>query len=236
VGGDPDQVELARGHGAHRRDPAAIAKAMQDVDVVIHLAGIPVEDHFAKHLHANIDGTYQVFEAAHQAGVPRVIFASSNHAVGYHEHADFQDRPIGVDVRTRPDTYYGVTKVFGEAIGSFYADRHGLEAACVRIGSCFAEPTTLRMLQTWLSPGDAARLFHALATVPELRYEIVYGLSANTRGWLDLAPARRLGYEPQDDAEVFAEKVEAACEPLPDGDPECRYIGGRFVLSTPPEN
>jgi uronate dehydrogenase len=217
-------------------DAAAVEAAMKDVDVVVHLAGIPVEDHFAKILHANIDGTYQVFEAARRAGVPRVLYASSNHAVGYYERASFPDGPIGAGVRPRPDTYYGVSKVFGEAIGSFYADRYGIAVACVRIGSCFAEPRTRRMLDTWLSPADAVRLFHALATAPGLGYEIVYGVSANRTGWMDLAPARRLGYEPQDDSSAYAERVAAAeVPPIPEDDPEFRYLGGRFTTHLPPE-
>jgi uronate dehydrogenase len=227
---DPGAVEWVLGDVT---DPDTLAKAMDDVDAVIHLAGIPVEDHFGKLLKTNIDGTYQVFETARRTGVPRVVYASSNHAVGYHERADFPDG-IGVDVRTRPDTYYGVTKVFGEAIGSFYADRHGIGVACVRIGSCFAKPTTVRHLETWLSPADAVRLFHTLVTAPALRYEIVYGVSANTRAWMDLGPARRLGYEPQDDAEVYAEEVVAACGPLDPEDPDYLYLGGRFTTHTPP--
>jgi uronate dehydrogenase len=218
-------------------DAAALEAAMRDVDVVVHLAGIPVEDHFERILKSNIDGTYQVFDAAVRAGVPRVLAASSNHAVGYYERADFRDAPIGVDVRPKPDTYYGVSKVFVEAIGSFYADRHGLRVACVRIGSCFEQPHSRRMLDTWLSPADATRLFHTLATAPDLRYEIVYGISANKTAWWDLEPARRLGYEPQDDSDVFAEKIEAAADKAPDpDDPEYRYLGGRFTMMVPPED
>lgn len=214
-------------------DPAALGTAMVGVDAVIHLAGIPVEDSFAKVLTANIAGTYEVFEAAVRAGVRRVVYASSNHAVGYYRRGDFPASDIAVDVRPRPDTYYGVSKVFGEALGSFYADRHGMSVACVRIGSCFAVPRTVRMLDTWLSPADAVRLFHALLTAPDLGYEIVYGVSANTRGWWDLESARRLGYEPRDDAEVFAETVEAACGPLDADDPEAVYLGGRFTTAVP---
>ncbi|WP_228563520.1 NAD-dependent epimerase/dehydratase family protein [Catenulispora rubra] len=231
---EPDATEWLVGDVG---DAAALDAAMRDVDVVVHLAGIPVEDTFARILKSNIDGTYQVFDAAVRAGVPRILTASSNHAVGYYERADFRDAPIGVDVRPRPDTYYGVSKVFGEAIGSFYHDRHGLQVACVRIGSCFEEPKSRRMLDTWLSPADATRLFDALATAPDLGYEIVYGISANKTAWWDLEPARRLGYEPQDDSDVFAEKVEAAEDRAPDPeDPEYRYLGGRFTTFVPPED
>jgi uronate dehydrogenase len=229
---DPGAIEWVVGDVT---DADAIEAAMKDVDVVIHLAGIPVEDHFAKILHANIDGTYQLFEAVRRAGVKRVVYASSNHAVGYHPRAEFVDKPVGVDVRPRPDTYYGVSKVFGEALGSFYADRYGVEVACVRIGSCFAKPTVRRMLDTWLSPADAVRLFHALATAPELKYEIVYGISNNSTRWLDLEPARRLGYDPQDDSAPYTDEVVAAEVPrIPDDDPEFVYLGGRFTTHLPP--
>lgn len=211
-------------------DAAALAEAMDGVDAVVHLAGIPDEDEFARLLRTNIDGTFQVFEAARLAGVRRIVYASSNHAVGYHERADL----IGVEVRPRPDTYYGVTKVFGEALASFYADRHEISVACVRIGSCFPRPTSVRMLGSWLSPGDAVRLFQALLTAADLDYEVVYGISANTRSWWDLEPARRLGYRPVDDAEAHAAEVLAACGPLADDDPDAVYLGGRFTTHVPP--
>ncbi|GAA2033247.1 NAD(P)-dependent oxidoreductase [Catenulispora yoronensis] len=213
-------------------DPAAIEAAMADVDVVIHLAGIPVEDHFAAILHANIDGTHQVFDAAVRAGVPRVVYASTNHVVGYYERADFTDTKLGVGARPRPDTLYGVSKVFGEALGSYYHDRHGLQVACARLGACYAEPHTRRMLDTWLSPADAVRLFHALATAPDLGFELVFGASANRTGWCDLGPARRLGYHPQDDSERFRDRF--ADQPLDPDDPEVRYLGGDFTTALPP--
>ena len=214
-------------------DTDRLAEAMRDVDAVIHLAGIPGERDFAAIRTANIDGTHHVFEAAHQAAVPRVIYASSNHAVGFHDRDDFAGEPAGVDIRPRPDTFYGVSKVFGEALGSYYADRHGLQVVCVRIGSCFEDIKSVRMLETWLSPADAVRLFHALLTAPDVRFEVVYGISANTRGWMDLGPARRLGYEPRDDAERFRDEVERKFGELDADDPEYRFLGGRFTTFGP---
>lgn len=213
-------------------DDATLDAAMAGVDVVVHLAAIPGEDHFEAILHTNIDGTYRVFDAAVRGGVPRVLFASTNHVVGYYERAAIADRRISMDARPRPDTFYGVSKVFGEAVGSYYHDRHGLQVACVRIGACYARPQTRRMLDTWLSPGDAVRLFHALATVPGLGYEIVYGVSANRTGWGNLEPARRLGYEPQDDSAQFAGLFAGA--PVDPEDPEVRYLGGDFTRAMPP--
>jgi uronate dehydrogenase len=227
----PDDPGAAEWVAGDVTDEATVLAAMADVDVVIHLAGIPVEDHFAAILHANIDGTYQVFDAAVRAGVPRVLYASTNHVVGYYQRSTFADRPLGTEERTRPDTLYGVSKALGEALGSYYHDRHGLQVACVRIGALLPEPRTRRMLDTWFSPADAVRLFHALATAPSLGFEIVYGVSANPTAWADPEPGRRLGYEPQDDSSVFAHRF--AGEPVDPDDPEVRYLGGDFTTATP---
>jgi uronate dehydrogenase len=207
------------------RDTTALQAAMSGVDAVVHLAGIPKEDHFDRILSSNIDGTYQVFEAARQAGVPRIVYASSNHAVGFYPR-----QPLApADGPPRPDTYYGLSKVFGEALARLYVDRFGMQAACLRIGSCFARPRSARMLSTWLSPDDAVRLVHACLTAPDLDYAVVYGTSANTRGWWDLEPGRRLGFHPVDDAEKYAAEILAeAGEPDPD-DPEHAYLGGSFT-------
>lgn len=209
-------------------DPAALARATAGVGAVIHLAGIPSEAPFADLLHTNIDGTYQVFEAAQRSGVPRVLFASSNHAVGFHPRSELADTHL----RPRPDTYYGVSKVAGEAIASLYADRYRMAVASVRIGSCEPEPSSLRSLSTWLSPADAVRLFHALLTAPDLGYATVYGISANTRAWWDLDTARELGYQPQDDAEPYAPALLAAHGPIDPTDRAHRFLGGEFTALT----
>ena len=207
-------------------DPEVLAKAMDGVEAVVHLAGIPAEAAFADLREANIEGTYQVFEAARHAGVPRVIYASSNHAVGFHESG----AQLTAAVRSRPDSLYGVTKVFGEALGSFYADRYGLDVAALRIGSCFDRPPGERGLATWLSPNDSVRLIDALLRAPSFGFQLLYGISANTRAWWDLAPALALGYRPEDDAEVFAEEILAEFGPLPDCDPDRCFVGGRMAL------
>ncbi len=207
------------------RDPAAVAGAMDGVDTVVHLAGIPTEAPFPELLATNIEGTYEVFEAARRSGVRRIVFASSNHAVGFTPRAEL----VGVDVPPRPDTYYGVTKVFGEALGRLYVDRYGLQVAALRIGTCRDRPVAPRHLSTWLSPGDMVRLAHACLSAPALTYAVVYGISANTRRWWDLEPGRALGYYPEDDAETYAADVLAG-RPPPDPDsPEERYVGGEFA-------
>jgi len=204
-----------------------MSAACAGADAVIHLGGIPTEDAWAPILDVNINGTYTVFEAARRAGVKRVVFASSNHAVGFTPPSKF---PVADFAFPAPDTYYGASKAAGEALAALYAHRYGLEAICVRILSCFERPGNTRMLSTWLSPDDAGRLFEACLTTPRPGFRVIFGVSANTRGgWVSLGEARALGYEPQDDAEVYAADVLARTEVNPD-DPVFRYLGGEFTL------
>lgn len=184
-------------------DRDALAAAMDGIDAVVHFAGLVNEGPFDGLLRANIDGTYNVFDAAHRAGVRRIVYASSGRAVGFTARAPM----VGVDVPPRPDGYYGLSKVFGEALGRLYSDRYGMAVACLRIGTFGEQPTMPRELSLWLSPGDAVRLVHACLTYPDLSYAVVYGISANTRAWWDLAPGHAVGYHPVDDAETYAAQV-----------------------------
>jgi len=213
------------------RDTAALQRAMAGVDAVIHLAGISAEAPFEDVLGVNIEGTYRLYDAARRAGVRRIVYASSNHAVGYTPRPA-GGSPLSVGVPLRPDTYYGLSKCFGESLASLYADRHGLETVSIRIGSCFAAPRTVRMLETWLSPADCVRLMHACLTAPGVGHTVVHGISANTRGWLDLSGARALGYDPQDDSEPYAEQLLAQHGELSPDDPEYRLLGGAFTTCT----
>ncbi|MBB3084808.1 NAD-dependent epimerase/dehydratase family protein [Geodermatophilus sabuli] len=215
---------------ADTTDLTAMEDAVAGVSAVVHLAGIATESTWPAISHANIEGTYCVLEAARRAGVSRVVLASSNHATGY------TPRPDGgllreVDAPPRPDTYYGVSKAAMEALGSLYVDRYGMDVVCLRIGSAFAEPTTVRHLSTWLSPGDQVRLVDAALRAPAPGFAVVWGVSANTRNWWDLTAARALGYEPADDAEVFASAlVEAYGEPDL-ADPVHARVGGEYTLA-----
>lgn len=211
-------------------DLAAMVDAVDGVDAVVHMAGISGEAGWAAISHANIEGTYCTLEAARRAGVQRVVLASSNHATGY------TARPgsgllTEADAPPRPDTYYGVAKVAMEALGSLYVDRYGMDVVCLRIGSAFPEPSTLRMLATWLSPADTVSLVDAALRAPAPGFQVVWGVSANTRNWWDLTAARALGYEPADDAEVYAEALIEACgEPDPT-DSVLTRVGGEFTLA-----
>ncbi|WP_104525463.1 NAD-dependent epimerase/dehydratase family protein [Blastococcus atacamensis] len=216
---------------ADATDLAAMTDAAQGASAIAHMAGISGESTWPTIRNANIDGTYCALEAARQAGVPRVVLASSNHASGYTERPDGGGLLREADAPPRPDTYYGVSKVTMEALGSLYAERYGLDVVCLRIGSAFPEPTTTRQLSTWLSPDDTVSLVHAALTAPAPGFRVVWGVSDNTRRWWDLTAARELGYEPADDAEVYAEAlIEAHGEPDL-SDPVHRRVGGEYTTA-----
>jgi uronate dehydrogenase len=205
-------------------DDAALARVMDGADAVVHLAAVAAETDFATAVDSHIGLTHRVLEAAVVHRVPRVVYASSNHAVGYTPRVEM----LPVDTRARPDTFYGFGKVACEALCSLYHDRHALTIACLRIGSFRARPTSRRHLSTWLSPGDAVRLVDACLRSPGLGFSILYGISGNTRAWWDLSPARALGYEPADDAEAWADEIERT-PPSQDDELDGRYVGGDFA-------
>jgi uronate dehydrogenase len=188
---------------ADLRDYAAVKAAMAGIDCVVHLGGIPREAPWPAILEANIIGTYNVFEAARECGVKRVIFASSNHAVGFHRAT----QTIGIAVEARPDSRYGVSKVYGEALGRLYADKHGISVACLRIGSFREQPGDMRQLATWISPRDMVQLVRCCIAAPDYRYLLLYGVSNNTRSRWKNPHAARIGYLPQDNAEEYAAQI-----------------------------
>lgn len=192
-------------------DMAALENSMRGIDCVIHLAGVPEEAPWDKVLPLNIEGCYNVFEAARRAGVRRVVFASSNHAVGFHRRETF----IDTRVEPRPDGRYGVSKVFGEAVGRLYADKYGLSVACLRIGSFRPDnrPSESRHLLTWISHRDMAQLARRCLEHPGYHFVVVYGVSNNLRNRWDNTPVKFLGYRPQDNAEDFAAQVLATSPP-----------------------
>jgi len=189
-------------------DAAVMAEACRDVAVVVHLGGLSTNDFtWDEYLEVNVNGTYAVLEAARITGVPRVILASSNHAVGYEPIDD--GPPIPDYLFPRPDSLYGVSKAAGESLGSYFHDRFGLDVVCLRIGSYRERPTNVRELWSWLSPGDCVRLVEAAMTTPRPGFRVVWGVSANRRQVVTLAEAHAIGYHPLDDAEVFAEEITA---------------------------
>jgi len=220
--------DLAAGEQFAPGDIAKIAHTLRitrGVDAIVHLGGFSVEGPWDMILRANIVGCYNMFEAARRNGVKRVLFASSNHATGFYR----RDQKIDHCVLTKPDSRYGVSKAFGEQLGSLYADKYGMEIFCMRIGNVTVAPPDKRRLSNWISPGDMARLVSVGIDHPDIKFEIVYGVSDNRRSWYDNSNAYRLGYRPQDDAERFAAEVLAKEQP---GDPRAElFQGGNFVFA-----
>jgi hypothetical protein len=164
------------------------------VQAVIHLAGHAGEAAWDRIAEVNIRGTYVVFEAARRAGVRRVVFASSNHAVGFMPAASF---PVADYAFPAPDTYYGVSKVTGEALAALYHSRYGLDTVCVRILTCRERPQTIRQLSTWLSPEDTGRLFEACLVADRPGFRVIYGVSRHARRTRRHRPAAgRPGQDP----------------------------------------
>ncbi len=203
-------------------DLAALEQAAHGMDCIVHLAGVPREGAWEAILPHNIIGTYNLFEAARRAGVRRVVFASSNHVVGYYRAA----HKVGIEEPERPDSRYGVSKAYGEALGRMYADKYGLEVACLRIGSFRARPEDARQLATWISHRDMVELTRCCIEAPAFHFLVLYGVSNNTRSrWLN-PHAAQIGYRPQDNAEEFARELAGKSPPA--GDPAADFHGGAF--------
>jgi uronate dehydrogenase len=217
-----ENVELLQGSVT---DMAAMEAACEGADAVIHLGGHSLEQPWEQILEVNINGTHTVLEAARRQGVKRVVLASSNHAVGFVESRDGE---AGDYLFPKPDTYYGVSKVAVEALGSMFASRYGMDVICVRIGSCFERPKDARMLATWLSPDDGARLFEACLSTPEPGFRLIWGVSDNTRRWFSLDEAHALGYESKDNSEVHASEVLARTGELDPESAAARFVGGAW--------
>ena len=211
-----------------RADISKMADALRitkGVDAVVHLGGYSVEGPWEGILSANIIGCYNVFEAARRNGVKRILFPTSNHATGFYR----RDRTIDHRVYPKPDSRYGVSKVFGEALGSLYADKYGMQVFCMRIGNVNPKPIDKRRLSILFTPRDLAQLVTIGIEHPDIRFEIVYGISRNKRAWYDNSNAHRLGYRPQDDSELYATEILAHEKP---GDPTAEmYQGGAFVVA-----
>lgn len=214
-------------HTADCADADAVADVFeaQPLEAVVHLAGHPGEAGLKDSLTSHVVTTAALLDAMLEHDVTRIVYASSNHAVGRTPRSELVSGVISADARPRPDTFYGVGKVAAEALLSLYADRYDIDAVACRIGSFLAQPESIRNLSTWLSHDDCVRMVEAALTSPAPGFAVLYGISANTRAWWDLAPGRALGYDPQDDAEAFAAQI-----PTSDSDAiEASYVGGSFA-------
>jgi uronate dehydrogenase len=203
---------------------AEVETAVAGVDGIVHLGGFSVEGAWETILGANIVGCYNLFEAARRHGVARVVFASSNHVVGFYP----RKRRIGIDAPVRPDSRYGVSKAFGEALAALYAFKHGLRVTCIRIGNFADAPVEKRRLSIWISPQDLVQLIRIGLEHPDMRYEIFYGASDNERGWWDNQAAFRYGYRPEGRSEDHRDAALAAQAKLPPDPVGDTYQGGPF--------
>jgi nucleoside-diphosphate-sugar epimerase len=212
-------------------DLGSLVTAMQGTQAVVHLAAAAtVEATWPEVLAVNIEGTFNVVEAARLAGLDCVVFASSNHVIGMYEVENAPELyelecPLSWDVNTavRPDSLYGASKVFGEALGRYYADQFGMRVICIRIGSVLASDdprsdkvaagpswmklspreSLARMRATWMSQRDCAELVIRALDAVHLDWAVVYGVSDNLRRFWDIDAARELlGFEPHDAAPV----------------------------------
>ncbi|MBI3346167.1 MAG: NAD(P)-dependent oxidoreductase [Burkholderiales bacterium] len=222
--GDGEEVVVAP-----LEDEAAMYDLLDGVDAVLHFGGVSIEKPFSTVLPANIVGAYNLYEAARRRGTKRIIFASSNHVTGFYG----QGETIQAHVMPRPDSYYGLSKAFGENLAQFYFDRHGLETVSLRIGSCLPEPVDRRQLSSWLSHDDLERLLVAALTAPVVGHSIVYGASDNRTTWWDNSQGRHVGYRQQDSSEPWRAAVEAGQPYIDPTRPEARYQGGGFVVLGP---
>jgi uronate dehydrogenase len=206
-------------------DAQAVHDMVRGCQAIVHFGGVSTEQPWQPILQANIIGAYHLYEAARAHGVRRIVFASSNHVMGYYRQSEVVDALSP----PRPDGLYGLSKAFGEDLSRLYFDRHGIETACVRIGSSFPEPKDRRMLATWLSYDDLHRLITACLTTPVLGHSIIYGTSNNSVSWYDNRHARHIGFVPQDRSDVFREAVLQRTPPPDLNDPAVQFQGGGFV-------
>ena len=202
-----------------------IAPLLEGAEMVVHFGAIVDEKPFEELWGPNFVGAYNVWEAAFQHGLRRVIYASSIHAVGMYP----TNAGIDTEVPHRPDTFYGLAKCFAEDLGRMYWEKRGLEAVCLRILSCTAAPQNPRALGTWLSHGDMIQLVERSIDTPTVGFTVAYGVSANTRVPVSNARVPFLGYRPQDNAEYLAESIfSKAGTPDPHDLAQTR-VGGPFA-------
>ncbi|HEV7912952.1 MAG TPA: NAD(P)-dependent oxidoreductase [Albitalea sp.] len=206
------------------RDPAVVDRLLKGVDVLIHLAGTSVERPLPEIIDNNLRALFEVYEGARRHGVKRVVFASSNHAFGMHS----VDTRLGPDAPFRPDGFYGLSKVWGEAMARMYWDKHGIEGISLRIGTTMGKPPeNFRQLSTWMGTDDLVQLVMRCIEAPDIGYLAVWGASANTRSYYDNTGTEKLGYRPTQNAEDWAAEILEQPNPL---DPIAqRYQGGGFV-------
>jgi uronate dehydrogenase len=206
-------------------DMTAVHALCEGVNAIVHFGGVSTEQPFDAILHSNIIGLYNLYEAAREHGVRRILFASSNHVMGFYR----QSETIDANSPPRPDGLYGVSKAFGEDLSRMYFDKYGIETLCMRIGSSFPEPDKRRSLASWLSHADLYRMVKAGLEATVVGHSIIYGVSDNQAKWYDNRLANHIGYRAKDTSDIFREKVFAKTNQPDLTDAAVQFQGGDFV-------
>ena len=208
------------------RDREAVFSLVEGCQAILHFGGISTENNADLIHDVNIDGTYSLYEAARKFGVKRILFPSSNHVIGFHT----RETKLDADSVLRPDSIYGVSKAYGEALARLYWDKFGIETAIVRIGSCFPAPKDRRMMATWMSDRDMLRLVDRIIKAPRMGCPVIYGVSDNPECWWDNSKVDYLGWRPQDSSAQF-EGMFDDLPPEDPNDPKVIYQGGGFAAA-----
>ncbi|HEY4252620.1 MAG TPA: NAD(P)-dependent oxidoreductase [Roseomonas sp.] len=205
-------------------DGLALARQAEGVGAILHFGGCSVERPFEEVIGPNLRGLYHVYEAARRERA-RVVFASSNHSIGFHERPQGNQPKLDADCHFRPDGYYGLSKAYGELMGRMYWDKHGVENVNLRIGSCYPKPIDNRMLSTWLSFGDLVRLASRCVLAERTGHAVIWSCSRNPQSYWGDDHRDRIGWQPQDTAEDYRAEVEGIrADPVSE-----RYQGGAFT-------
>jgi len=204
-------------------DPEIVDRLLQGVDVLIHMAGTSVERPLPDIVQNNLFALHAVYEGARRHRLKRVVFASSNHAVGMHETSE----RLTLDCDFRPDGLYGLSKMWGEGLARLYWDKHGIESICVRIGSALERPTEFRHLSTWFGLEDLLRFINCCIETPNVGFITAWGVSNNSRSYWTPTGCEALGYRPVQNSEEFVSHIMQQQDPL-DAIGQ-RYQGGSFA-------
>ncbi|MEC5397823.1 NAD-dependent epimerase/dehydratase family protein [Uliginosibacterium sp. H1] len=206
-------------------DRDGMLRLLDGVDAVIHMGGGGNEFSADVTLQANVIGTFNLYHAALEKGVRRIVLASTNHATGYYPVGEV----VSPDTPARPDSLYAVSKCFGETLSRYFFDRHGIETLAIRLGSVRPRPTFRRELMTWLSHGDFTHAVERGLVAAPLGHAIIYGVSQTDTPWWRDDDSRRIGFTPRDSAETFRAEIEAREDTHPPGHSMRVWQGGTFT-------
>jgi uronate dehydrogenase len=202
-------------------DGPAILRLAEGCGTIVHFGGISVEQPFETVIGPNIRGLYHAYEAARREQA-RMVFASSNHVVGFHERSEVLDG----DCDMRADGYYGLSKAYAELMGRLYWDKHGISSVFLRIGSCTPVPIDDRMLSTWLSYPDLSRMVERSVLADIEGCLVMWGASRNSRmTWWREDDRAAIGWEPQDSADGWTAELAGKTSGNPVAE---RYQGGSY--------